>query len=129
MKFNSPYDRQEYPLEDMLQEDDVIRIGYRTTEQQVREFLTAGVQLAKSRGEMYMYSSEEDENEDDTPLSPYADDPVDTFNLLKYQQELKARRAKERESKQENTKQENSTDSAAQSEAKERANQSVSVST
>lgn len=128
MKFNTPYERQDYPLEEMSQEDDVIRIGYRTTEQQVREFLTAGVQLAKSRGEMYMYASEDDDDGEDTPLSPYADDPVDTFNVLQYQKELKERRAKERKFKQENTRQENSTDEAAQSEAKEPAKQSFSSS-
>lgn len=129
MKFNSPYERRESPVEKMSTEDDVIRIGYRTTEQQVREFLTAGIQLAKSRGEMYMYSSDDDDDDDDVPLSPYADDPVDTFDLLKYQQELKERRAKERKSKQEDTKQKNSTDEAAQNEVKEPANQFDSVST
>lgn len=129
MDFNTPYSRKESFLEEMSPDDDVVRIGYRTTEQQVREFLTAGVQLAKSRGEMYMYASEEDDDDDDTPLSPYADDPVDTFNILKYQQELKAQREQERITKQKDSKQNSSTDEAAQNEVKEPANQSTSVST
>lgn len=73
-------------------EDDVIRIGYRTTEEQVQEFLAAGVSLAKARGEVYMYANEDAEDDDDLPLDRYEKDPVESFDLLAYQRELKAKK-------------------------------------
>lgn len=76
-------------------EDDVIRIGYRTTEEQVSEFLSAGVALAKARGEVYMYASEDDDTDDDLPLDRYEKDPVESFDLLAYQRELKAKKEEE----------------------------------
>lgn len=83
-------------LEKQSDEDDVIRIGYRTTEEQVQEFMSAGVALAKARGEVYMYASEDDDNDDDLPLDRYAHDPVESFDLLAYQRELKAKKDKAR---------------------------------
>ena len=120
MTFNSPYNRQSCGPEEMSPEDEVIRIGYRTTEQQVREFMTAGVQLAKARGEMYMYASEDDDDDDDTPLSPYADDPVDTFNLLRYQQELKQKR-QEVKAQNDSEEKETALETASRNEVKESA--------
>lgn len=79
-------------VEKQSDEDEVIRIGYRTTEEQVNEFMAAGVSLAKARGEVYMYANEDSVDEDDLPLSRYAEDPVESFDLLQYQKELKAKK-------------------------------------
>ena len=93
-------DSYDHGIEKMIQEDEVVRIGYRSSKTQVEEFLTAGIALAKARGEHYLYAPGEDDDEDNLAFSPYPEDPVDVFDALEYQKELKKRKEELKKQKQ-----------------------------
>jgi len=84
IKFNTPYNRKQSPPEKAGTVRMVETTGYRSTKQQVAEYMAAGLQLQNYRNEMYDFESEEkvDEDYEDKTRSP-GYDPADASEDLR----------------------------------------------
>jgi len=84
IKFNTPYDRKRCPGELPGTVRIVETTGYRSTKQQVAEYMAAGLQLQNYRKGMYDFESEDkvdEEYEDRTRSTGY--DPADATQDLR----------------------------------------------
>ena len=84
MIFNTPYDRKQNPGEIPGTVRIVETTGYRSTKQQVAEYMAAGLQLQNYRNEMYDFETEDkvdEEYEDRTRTPGY--DPADATQDLR----------------------------------------------
>jgi len=109
MEFNTPYNRKQCPGEKPGTERIVETTGYRSTKQQVAEYMAAGLQLQNYRNEMYDFESEDkvDEDYEDKTRTP-GYDPADATQDLRNaekrlrQQAAVAKEKQTRESLEEN---------------------------
>jgi len=83
-RFNTPYIRTQSPGEKPGTERMVETTGYRSTKQQVAEYMAAGLQLQNYRNQMYDFESEKDvdENYEDRTRKP-GYDPADATQDLR----------------------------------------------
>jgi len=83
-RFNTPYIRIQSPAEKPGKERIVETTGYRSTKQQVAEYMAAGLQLQNYRNDMYDFESEKDvdENYEDRTRTP-GYDPADATQDLR----------------------------------------------
>jgi len=84
IRFNTPYNRKQSPGEIPGTHRIVETTGYRSTKQQVAEYMAAGLQLQNYRNQMYDFESEEkvDEDYEDRTRSP-GYDPADATQDLR----------------------------------------------
>jgi len=99
MEFNTPYNRKQSPGEKPGKERIVETTGYRSTKQQVAEYMAAGLQLQNYRNEMYDFESEEkvDEDYEDRTRSPGYDPADATQDLRNAEKRLKQQAAVQKE--------------------------------
>jgi len=108
-RFNTPYIRTQSPGEIPGTVRIVETTGYRSTKQQVAEYMAAGLQLQNYRNQMYDFESEDkvDEDYEDRTRSP-GYDPADATQDLRNaekrlrQQAAVAKEKQNRESLEEN---------------------------
>jgi len=84
IRFNTPYNRKQSPGEKPGTKRIVETTGYRSTKQQVAEYMAAGLQLQNYRNEMYDFESEDkvDEDYEDRTRTP-GYDPADATQDLR----------------------------------------------
>ena len=104
-RINTPYNRKRSKPEQPGTETQVETRGYRSTKQQVAEYMAAGLQLQNYRNEMYHFPTPEDVDEDfeDRTNDPGYDPADATQDLRAVNQRLKQQAdAKKRQSLDDN---------------------------
>jgi len=99
-KLNTPYNRVRSQPEKAGTETQTETRGYRSTKQQVAEYMAAGLQLQNYRNEMYHFPTPEDvdENYHDQTKDPGYDPADATTNLRAAEKRLREQaKAKKRE--------------------------------
>jgi len=99
MNFNTPYDRKQSRGEIPGTVRIVETTGYRSTKQQVAEYMAAGLQLQNYRNQMYDFESEDkvDEEFEDRTRSPGYDPADATEDLRNAEKRLKQQAAVQKE--------------------------------
>jgi len=98
-RFNTPYIRKQSPGEIPGKVRIVETTGYRSTKQQVAEYMAAGLQLQNYRNEMYDFESEDkvDEDYEDRTRTPGYDPADATQDLRNVEKRLKQQAAVQKE--------------------------------
>ena len=99
INFNTPYNRKQSPGEKPGTVRIVETTGYRSTKQQVAEYMAAGLQLQNYRNEMYDFESEDkvDEDFEDRTRTPGYDPADATQDLREAEKRLRQQAAVNKE--------------------------------